>query len=95
MKINSKIYKGIEYIQITELPSNQRERLLQTLNRDLFIKIMIDGKIISQCLQYKDYAVWFKNVYQPWKTSLPEEITKEEKVMKEKSPVEADLVYDH
>jgi len=63
--INAKIYKGIEYVQLSELPQAQRESLLQTINHDLFIKIMIDGKIVDHCLQYKDYSMWFTSSYQP------------------------------
>jgi hypothetical protein len=61
--IDSKIYRGIEYVQLDELPNAQRERLSQTLNNDLLIKIMIDGKIINDCLQYKDYSYWYNSVY--------------------------------
>jgi hypothetical protein len=65
MKVRSKIYRGIEYIQVNELPQPQQEKLLQTLDRDLFIKILIDEKIVSQCIQYKDYEHWFENMYKP------------------------------
>lgn len=60
-----KVYKGIEYIQLTELPEIQRALMLETLNKDLFIKIMIDGKIVSDCVQYKDYSFWYRSVYKP------------------------------
>jgi hypothetical protein len=63
MKIDRKNYKGIEYILVDELPQAQRERLLQTLGQDIFIKIMMDGKIVSRCIQYKDYNYWFENTY--------------------------------
>lgn len=63
MKAERKIFKGIEYVQLTELPQTQQEKLLQTLGRDFFIKIRIDGKIVSQCLQYKDYSLWYENVF--------------------------------
>jgi hypothetical protein len=63
MKVESRIYKGIEYVQFNELPPVQQEKLLQSLGHDFFIKIMIDGKVVSQCLQYKDYCMWFENVY--------------------------------
>lgn len=63
MKSEAKIYKGIEYIQINDLPVIQKESLLKTLNKDLFIKIMIDGKIIADCLQYKDYSFWYHSVW--------------------------------
>lgn len=69
MKVDSKIYKGIEYIQVSELPNAQREKLLQTLDRDLFIKILIDEKIIGQCIQYKDYEAWFESTYAGGSTS--------------------------
>jgi hypothetical protein len=59
----SKVYKGIEYIQLDELPVTQRDFLANTINKDLFIKIMIDGKIINDCLQYKDYSFWYNSVY--------------------------------
>lgn len=65
MKVGVKIYKGIEYVQVSELPAAQREDIGKTLNPDLFIKIMIEGKIIGQCLQYKDYSKWYTEVYQP------------------------------
>ena len=46
MKVDAKIYKGIEYVQVSELPQTQREILAQTINQDLFIKLLVDGKVI-------------------------------------------------
>ena len=63
MKILSKVFRGIEYIQIIQLPPQQREKLLETINQKLFIKILIDGKIVGDCLQYKDYEIWYENIY--------------------------------
>lgn len=60
MKADVKIFKGIEYVVVSELPQAQQENLIHTINHDLFIKIMIDGKIINQCLQYKDYSNWYE-----------------------------------
>ena len=65
MKVNSTIYKGIEYIQANALPPDQKEKLLQTINHDLFIKILVDEKLIGNCLLFKDYEIWFENVYAP------------------------------
>lgn len=64
MKADSKIFKGIEYVQVSELPQAQREVLIQTINPELFIKLLIDGKIVSGCLQYKDYSLWYQEKYQ-------------------------------
>jgi len=63
MKVDSKIFKGIEYVQVSELPQAQREVLTQTINPDIFIKLLVDGKIISGCLQYKDYNNWYHEHY--------------------------------
>ena len=69
MKVNSKIFRGIEFVQLNQLPTEQREALLKTVNHKIFIKILIDGKIVGQCLQYKDYEIWFENIYKPEKTT--------------------------
>lgn len=63
MKADCKIFKGIEYVRLSELPPVQQDALLKTIDPHLFIKIMIDGVIVSNCLQYKHYAAWFDNVY--------------------------------
>jgi hypothetical protein len=63
MKVNSTIYKGIEYIQVRELPPDQQELLLQSINHELFIKIMVEGQLVGNCLQFKDYEVWFDRVF--------------------------------
>jgi hypothetical protein len=63
MKVDCKIYKGIEYVKLNELPQNQQEKLLDTLAHDFFIKIMMDGIVVHQCLQYKDYDRWYENVF--------------------------------
>lgn len=65
MKVDAKIFKGIEYVQVSELPQAQREMLGQTLSAELYIKLLIDGKIVSGCLQYKDYSKWYADHYQP------------------------------
>ena len=75
MMIDSKIYKGIEYIQLNELPPTQREKISHSLNNELLIKIMIDGEIIKDCIQYKDYSVWYNTVYKPKGESVTQDST--------------------
>ena len=84
MKADVKIFKGIEYVIVGELPQLQQAMLLDTINHDLFIKIMIDGKIISQCLQYRDYSNWYE------KNKTIESVASTE-VATERVPVEATL----
>ena len=64
MKVDCKIFKGIEYVQVSELPQAQREILNKTIHSDLFIKLLVDGKVISGCLQYKDYVRWYHEHWQ-------------------------------
>lgn len=63
MILESKIYKGIEYVELSDLPQVQQESFLRTTNRHIFIKILIDGKIVSNCIHYQDYCQWFNSVY--------------------------------
>lgn len=72
MKVERKIFKGIEYVTVADLPQAQREVLLQTLSKDHFIKILIDGVIVAQCLQFKDYSFWFDNVFKAKSQSVKE-----------------------
>jgi len=85
MKVNSTIYKGIEYVQVNALPPDQKEKLLKTINHDLFIKILVDEKLIGNCLLFKDYEIWFDNIYKP----LP--LTKESDP-KSKSSIESPAI---
>ena len=90
MKVNSTIYKGIEYVQVSSLPAEQQELLLQTINRDLIIKILVEGKLVGNCLQFKDYEVWFDNIFKPQAKSPVS--TKSKKDKTGKSPVQVDLL---
>lgn len=63
--VTSKMYKGIEYIQLNDLPADQKEKIKTTLNKDMIIKILVNGELLSDCIQYKDYRAWFQNVYAP------------------------------
>lgn len=65
MKVKAEIFKGIEFVQINKLPDEQRLKFLESLNRHLIIKILIDGKIIGNCVQYHEYELWFDNIFKP------------------------------
>jgi hypothetical protein len=76
MKVQPKVYKGIEYIQFIDLPEIQRELLKSASTSVEFIKILIDGKIVDQCIQYKDYIAWFN-------TSIADKTSKKSQVVPE------------
>lgn len=67
MKIDRRIYKGIEYVQFNDLPASQKEKLLESVGREFFIKILIDGQVVAQCIQYSDYSMWYHKTYAPGK----------------------------
>jgi hypothetical protein len=65
MKANSQIFKGIEYVQLNTLPNDQQSKIRETLNRNFLIKILIDGKVIGNCVLYKDYEFWYDSIFNP------------------------------
>jgi hypothetical protein len=56
--VKSTIYKGIEFVQVSSLAKQEQEIFRKTFKRSLLIKIMIDGEIVHDCVQYKDYILW-------------------------------------
>lgn len=58
MKPTPKIYKGIEYIQLSDVPDQERQILENSFHRSQFIKILIDNKVVDRCILYKDYLRW-------------------------------------
>lgn len=60
---NPKLYKGIEYVQLNELPEDQQRRIRESLNQELFIKILVDGHLHQDCILYKDYKYWFEGTF--------------------------------
>lgn len=71
---NPKLYKGIEYVQLGELPEEQRARIKESLNQEFFVKILVNGKLYQDCILYKDYSYWFKSVYLASLNSTPNPI---------------------
>lgn len=63
MKVSSRIYKGIEYVELTDLPVDQQDRIKELRAEDFLIKILIDKTIVSNCIQYKDYLNWLERTY--------------------------------
>lgn len=63
MKAKAKTFKGIDYVQLSELPLEQRQILSNTINRKIIIKILVSGKILNDCIQFKDYISWYENIY--------------------------------
>ena len=55
-----KIYKGIEFIELNDLPPEQAALFKELAPKEAFIKILIKDKIVADCIQYKDYRTWYQ-----------------------------------
>lgn len=62
MLAKAKIFRGIEFINVSELPGDQ-QLLLQHSRDPERIKILMDGKILSNCIQYHEYCQWYSAVF--------------------------------
>ncbi len=58
-------YKGIEYVQISSLPAEQKEIIYSSLHRKLIITIMKGDVLLNDCLQYHHYTSWYENIFAP------------------------------
>lgn len=64
MRIESEFYKGIEYVRVSSLPADQKEKIKISLSQDKVIKILKDDNLIEDCIQYADYLAWFEAHHQ-------------------------------
>jgi hypothetical protein len=70
MKAAATFYKGIEFVSICRLPTDQ-QLLLQHTRDPERIKILMDGKILNDCILYKNYCVWYSTVFIQSTVPLP------------------------
>lgn len=64
MRVESELYKGIEFVRVSSLPEDQKEKIKTSLPKDKLIKILKDGSLIEDCIQYADYLAWFEAHHQ-------------------------------
>jgi len=74
MKLAGKIYKGIHYIELQELPQDHQKRLIDSVGKEALIKILVGNAIVRNCVQYKDYEDWYRHMvsapYQPIESAV-------------------------
>lgn len=58
-KLKPNSIKGIDFIQIPELPEAQRNEFISWLEKDQIITISTNNKVYPQCVQYSIYNDWF------------------------------------
>jgi len=82
----AKTFKGIEFVQISELPSDQAAELKNwAVGRDVIIKILVNNKIHEDCMLFNRYSEWYE-VYRK-SNKKPSSINQEERVISGKSLV--------
>ena len=63
LMVPSTVYKGIEFVRVSSLPKIEQDEFQRSFNSDLLIKVLVDEEIIHDCIQYKDYALWYAKTF--------------------------------
>lgn len=72
------IYRGIEFIRVSELPDNEQLQIKNWAVRQTIIKILTTEGLLTDCITYKNYKHWYDNIFTEAKS--------EEEVVKKKKP---------
>jgi len=63
MKLEPKVYKGINYIRISELPKKQKLIYSEGQKQMELIKINTGNQVFSDCILYSVYNNWYSSIY--------------------------------
>jgi len=63
MRVASQKFRGIEYVQISSLPADQKKQIWQSINHQQIIMILKEDSLLNDCLQYRHYTDWYENVF--------------------------------
>lgn len=82
MRTSSENYKGIEYVQISSLPTAQKNVIWKSINLNLIITILKEDALLNDCLQYQHYLAWYENAFKlpTYKKPVEEEVAAHELV---------------
>ncbi len=80
----SKRYKGIDYVRLESLPSEEKDQIINWLNSDTIIKIQTESELMSDCILYKDYEYWYTHVFSKITLAQEEKVEKKYQVNKKK-----------
>ena len=56
----SENFKGIEFVRISSLPDEQKEKIWKSFHHDKIIKIVKDQALLNDCILYQDYITWLE-----------------------------------
>lgn len=63
MKLAPKVYKGINYIRITDLPDKQKAVYAEDQKKMELIKINTGNQVFHDCILYSVYDYWYCSIY--------------------------------
>jgi hypothetical protein len=70
MKNTPTLFRGIEFVRVSELPNEQRAKIYESLDKSLLIKIRVDGVTLHDCIQWKDYLSWQAEIINEFENAL-------------------------
>ncbi len=71
MKAPAEIFKGIEFVRISSLPGDQKEKIWHSLRHDKIIKIVKNQSLLNDCILYQDYISWLGQQSSGFSTASP------------------------
>ncbi|CAN5152282.1 hypothetical protein BH09BAC3_BH09BAC3_16620 [soil metagenome] len=54
----TEVFKGIEFVRISALPQDQKDKIWKSFSQDKIIKIAKDEAVLVDCILYQDYLSW-------------------------------------
>ncbi|MEJ0031088.1 MAG: hypothetical protein WDO15_12225 [Bacteroidota bacterium] len=61
--MSAEIYKGIEFVRISNLPEEQKQQITRTIDHSKIIKILRGKELLSDCVQVNDYDRWMSESF--------------------------------
>ncbi len=62
-KPEPKVYKGINYIRISDLPNKQKAVYAEDQEKMELIKINTGDQVFHDCIPYSVYDNWYRSIY--------------------------------
>jgi hypothetical protein len=62
-RMSAEIYKGIEFVRISNLPEEQKQQITRTIDHSKIIKILRGKELLSDCVQVNDYDRWMSESF--------------------------------
>ena len=58
-------FKGIEFVRISSLPDEQKEKIWKSFHQDKIFKIVKDKSLLNDCILSHDYVSWLEHQHGP------------------------------